>query len=69
MSVSQDVIAKVNNVDADYVKCENCCHNEGTIVGNVIYCSFWKNNGFSIGKNDYCLYWTDMREADNDKTN
>lgn len=59
MSVSKEVIANVNNVYADYVKCENCFHNKGTIVGDVINCSLWKNNDFSIGKNDFCSFWAD----------
>lgn len=61
MSVSRDVIANVNKVSVDYVKCENCYHNYGVIVGDVINCSFWKNNDFSISKNHFCSFWADMR--------
>lgn len=61
MSVSRDVIANVNGVPVDYVKCENCYHNKGAIVGNVIDCSFWKNNDFSISKNDFCSFWADKK--------
>lgn len=61
MSVSRDVIAKVNDVPIDYVKCENCYHNHGVIVGNAINCSFWENYGFSISKNDFCSFWVDKR--------
>ena len=68
MSVSRDVIANVNDVHIDYVKCENCYHYKGAIVGNVINCSFWKNNDFSISKNDFCSFWADMRGNDNGET-
>ena len=67
MSVSKEVIANVNNVYADYVKCENCYHNKGTIVGDVINCSLWNNNDFSIGKNDFCSFWADKKgDAENE---
>lgn len=61
MSASKEVIAKVNEVPIDYVKCENCYHNKGIIVGNVIDCSFWNNNNFSIKKNDFCSFWADNK--------
>lgn len=61
MSVDRDVISRVNNVSIDYVKCKNCYHNKGIIVGDVIDCSFWKNNDFSISKNDFCSFWADMK--------
>lgn len=61
MSVSRDVIANVNNVPIDYAKCENCYHNKGIIVGDVIDCSFWKTNDFSISKDGFCSFWTDKR--------
>ena len=61
MSASRDVIARVNNVPIDYVKCENCYYNKGIIVGDVIDCSFWKTNDFSIGKNDFCSFWADVK--------
>ena len=61
MSVSRDVIANVNNVPIDYVKCENCCYNDGTVIGDVINCSFWKNIDFSIGKNHFCSFWADSQ--------
>lgn len=64
MSVSRDVIANVNKVPIDYAKCENCCYNKGTIVGNVIDCLFWKNNDFSISKNDFCSFWTDIKKGE-----
>ena len=61
MSVGKDVIANVNNVPMNYVRCENCYYNEGVIVCNVINCSFWENNDFSISKNDFCSFWADMK--------
>ena len=64
MSVSRDIIANVNNVPIDYVKCENCYYNKGIIVGNVINCSFWENNDFGIGKNDFCSFWADKKGDD-----
>jgi hypothetical protein len=66
MSVNKEVIANVNDVPVDYVKCENCCHNKGIIVGNVINCSFWNNNDFSISKNDFCSFWVEREVKKND---
>ena len=66
MSVSRDVIARVDNVPVDYVKCENCYYNAGPIVGDVINCLFWKNNDFSISKNHFCSFWSDMRGNKNE---
>lgn len=61
MSVNRDVIANVNNVPIDYVKCENCYYNKGVIVGNVIDCSVWMNSGFSISKDKFCSFWADKK--------
>ena len=66
MSVSRDVIANVNDVLIDYVKRENCYHNAGIVVGDVINCLLWKNNDFSISKNHFCSFWADMRGTTNE---
>lgn len=64
MSVSIDAVAKVNDVPVYYVKCENCWYNKGTIVGDCINCSFWKNNDFSINKNAFCSFWEDKKDGE-----
>lgn len=62
MSVSRETIANVNKVETDYVCCENCIHNNGKIVGNIIECLAWQSNlAYRITKKDFCSLWNDKK--------
>ena len=68
MSVDRDTMARVHGVSADYVCCENCVHNGGLVVGNIIDCTFWNTRDLSTSKNDFCSFWKDKQgETKNDK--
>lgn len=58
MSVSRETIAKVSNVETDYVCCKNCIYNNGIIVGDVIECSAWQSTLVDhISNKDFCSFW------------
>ena len=60
MSVDRETIANVNKVETDYVCCENCIHNNGIIVGDVIECLAWRSNlAYRITNKDFCSFWRD----------
>lgn len=59
MSVSRAVIAKVNGVTEDRVKCENCANCEGAFF-SPWYCVVWKDY---VRADWFCSLWGARRWA------
>lgn len=62
MSVSREVIAKVNGVPTDKVKCANCI-SHSAFINDMLWCDAWDLN---TRTKDFCSFF-EPKEKENTK--